>query len=150
MCILIVVHSSPVHKKNRSVFSQISVFSKTSNGKMFIRDAKEQIMTKNNNPTWIDYCIHTINLYIEQMSFHEVNRRLFNDKIYIKYFLFQMLLLLARTIFSQQSSMDGLIKEILIVAQEMFKCEKCSFFLFDHSQEVNPHSNRIKIVFKKD
>lgn len=47
-----------------------------------------------------------------------------------------MLLTLARGIFEEQANLENLVQKIMIEAQDLLKCERCTVFLTDEKQEV--------------
>lgn len=46
-----------------------------------------------------------------------------------------MLLNLARGVFEEQTNLDQLIKKIMLDAQGLLKCERCSVYLIDDTLE---------------
>ncbi|XP_064603088.1 cGMP-specific 3',5'-cyclic phosphodiesterase-like isoform X2 [Liolophura sinensis] len=48
----------------------------------------------------------------------------------------QMLLTLARGIFEEQANLENLVQKIMIEAQDLLKCERCTVFLTDEKQEM--------------
>ena len=58
-----------------------------------------------------------------------------------------MLLSLARGIFEEQSDLEKLVQKIMLEAQDLLKCEKCSVYLVDDGLEgVSIHYLMANIV----
>lgn len=51
--------------------------------------------------------------------------------IFLSFFLFQLLLNLARSIFEEQTSLERLVSKIMKEAQELIKCERSFVYLRD-------------------
>jgi hypothetical protein len=54
---------------------------------------------------------------------------------YMKIFVPQLLLSLARGIFQEQTSLEKLVQKIMLDAQDLLKCERCSVYLIDDTVE---------------
>ena len=56
------------------------------------------------------------------------------------FFLFKVLLDLARTIFEEQSTLHNIVQKIMMITQTLLQCERCSVLLVDPSSKVHSFS----------
>lgn len=51
-------------------------------------------------------------------------------------FIFQLLLNLARGVFEEQQNLEKLVQKIMLDAQELLQCERCSVYLIDDTMDA--------------
>ncbi|BFY98626.1 hypothetical protein BsWGS_01666 [Bradybaena similaris] len=79
---------------------------------------------------YLTFCgIGITNAQLFEMSVNEFKRN-------------QLLLYLARGIFLEQSNLEKLVQKVMLDAQDLLKCEKCSVYLLEDSFERDPSNPR--------
>ncbi|VDI73320.1 Hypothetical predicted protein [Mytilus galloprovincialis] len=106
----------PISNYEGEVIGVAQIINKAGNGIFTVED--ERLFEK-----YLTFCgIGLTNAQLFEMSVMEYKRN-------------QMLLNLARGVFTEQTNLDKLIKKIMLDAQGLLKCERCSVYLIDDSLE---------------
>uniref|UniRef100_A0A182YGH8 Phosphodiesterase n=1 Tax=Anopheles stephensi TaxID=30069 RepID=A0A182YGH8_ANOST len=108
-----------------------------------------QIINKTNgSPEFTERDVEIFRRYLTFCGIGIQNAQLFEMSVQ-EYRRNQILLNLARNIFSEQNNLECLVTKIMTEARELLKCERCAVFLLDlDCGEANAISTRFTMIFE--
>uniref|UniRef100_A0A182P8X7 Phosphodiesterase n=1 Tax=Anopheles epiroticus TaxID=199890 RepID=A0A182P8X7_9DIPT len=108
-----------------------------------------QIINKTNgSPEFTERDVEIFRRYLTFCGIGIQNAQLFEMSVQ-EYRRNQILLNLARNIFSEQNNLECLVTKIMTEARELLKCERCAVFLLDlDCGEANTISTRFTMIFE--